>query len=176
MSLVADKRVLHVNCQSSKFASTFEAYWVVIWVSAIVCLPWGGDLFASVDAQGQVRRGQHPNIITSQHGLRWGVAGGLPATKSAVKMLSATRVIARCGNHRLTWVSICSEGTKTVKNGSAQTRCAQEILTSSIRLSQRNPLILTKWLSLEHSLFAVNASCCYAFAPPSLYSVINVYH
>jgi len=38
-------------------------------------------------------------------------------------------------------------GAKTVKNGSAQTRCAQGMSTSSIRERQRNPLVLTKWLS-----------------------------
>jgi hypothetical protein len=44
-----------------------------------------------------------------------------------------------------------SEGASTVRNGKAQTRPAQGMGTSSIRLSQRRPEALTKWPWLERT-------------------------
>ena len=52
--------------------------------------------------------------------------------------------VESASGRRLRLTKYCDEGASTVKTGSAQTHPANGIGTSSIRLSQRNPLVLTK--------------------------------
>jgi hypothetical protein len=62
-----------------------------------------------------------------------------------------------------------------VKKGSAQTLCAQGISTNSIKLSQRQPLVLTKCPWLERTLFSVDSFGGNALASTSFYRVVYSY-